>query len=182
MRILFRCGHCKKLAPAWDELIKAYPGSDGRLVAKVDCTAAGKPLCTTHGVKGFPTLKYGDPNDLQDYKGGRDLKALKAHADKLVPVCSPSNLHLCDDAKQAEIAKFQAMDSAALEALVTSKEALLVDADAEHKTKMEAMQKEYAAATAKKDNDIKEIKNSGLDLMRAAEKRQKLPLAGKEEL
>ena len=61
--------------------------------ADVDCTAAGKPLCDSNGVKGFPTIKYGDPADLQDYKGGRDLKSLKAHAEeKLVPMCSPAKL------------------------------------------------------------------------------------------
>ena len=34
------------------------PGGDsGKLVAHVDCTAEGKPLCDANGVKGFPTLK-----------------------------------------------------------------------------------------------------------------------------
>ena len=41
-------------------------------MADVDCTAAGKPLCDSNGIKGFPTIKYGDPSDLQTYEGGRD--------------------------------------------------------------------------------------------------------------
>ena len=32
------------------------------------------------------------------------MNSLKKHADtKLKPSCSPSNLHLCDDAKKAEV-------------------------------------------------------------------------------
>merc|ERR1712072_1677520 len=76
----------------------------GALVGDVDCTAAGKPLCDSNGVKGFPTIKYGDPSALEDYKGGRDYDALKKFADEnLKPMCSPSNLDLCDDEKKAEI-------------------------------------------------------------------------------
>ena len=70
------------MKPAWDKLMDAFADSKTALVADVDCTAAGKPLCDSNGVKGFPTIKYGDPSDLQDYKGGRDLKSLKKHAEE----------------------------------------------------------------------------------------------------
>ena len=66
------------------------------LVADVDCTAGGKPLCDTNGVKGFPTLKYGDPSSLEDYEGGRDETALKKFVSELKHVCSPANMDLCD--------------------------------------------------------------------------------------
>merc|ERR1712217_899056 len=54
-----------------------YSGSTNVLVADVDCTEAGKDLCEKHGVEGFPTIKYGDPDDLKDYQGGRDYDGLK---------------------------------------------------------------------------------------------------------
>ena len=41
-----RCGHCKSMAPAWNELMEEYDGHASALVAKVDCTAGGKDLCT----------------------------------------------------------------------------------------------------------------------------------------
>ena len=82
----------------------AFADSKTALVGDVDCTAAGKPLCDSNGVQGFPTIKWGDPSALEDYQGGRDFDSLKKHAEtKLKPSCSPTNLHLCDDAKKAEV-------------------------------------------------------------------------------
>ena len=60
------------MKPDWDKLMDAFAGSETQLVGDVDCTAAGKPLCDSVGVRGYPTIKWGDPADLQDYNGGRD--------------------------------------------------------------------------------------------------------------
>merc|ERR1719506_1814540 len=88
---------------------------EGALVADVDCTAAGKPLCDQVGVRGYPTIKWGPADDLQDYKGGRDLAALKKFAsENLKAACSPANLDLCDDAKKAEIEKLMTMPASEL--------------------------------------------------------------------
>merc|ERR1719183_1552620 len=100
-----------------------FSDSKSALVADVDCTAAGKPLCDSNGVRGFPTIKYGDPSNLEDYKGGRDFDSLKKFADEnLKPMCSPSNVDLCNDDKKAEIAKFQAMSDDDLSAAIKEKE------------------------------------------------------------
>merc|ERR1712139_410808 len=110
--------------PAWDKLIKKYAGSKTALVADVDCTADGKPLCEEHGVQGFPTIKWGDPSALEDYDGGRDYDDLEKFAEEnLKPMCSPKNLDLCDADKKAEIEKFMKMSSADLEAEIEKKEA-----------------------------------------------------------
>jgi thiol-disulfide isomerase/thioredoxin len=77
-----RCGHCKAIKPDWDKLIADFEGSPDKLVADVDCTAEGEPLCTEFGIQGFPTLKWGDPSDLQDYNGGRSYDDLKQFADE----------------------------------------------------------------------------------------------------
>ena len=51
------CGHCKRLAPAYEEVGKAYENSDDVLIAKVDADA-DKALSKRFGVTGFPTLKF----------------------------------------------------------------------------------------------------------------------------
>ena len=59
------------MKPAWDKLMAEYTDSSTILVGDVDCTADGKSKCEDVGVQGYPTIKYGSPDDLQDYEGGR---------------------------------------------------------------------------------------------------------------
>ncbi|KAF9110446.1 hypothetical protein BGX27_006316 [Mortierella sp. AM989] len=79
------CGHCKNLAPIYEELGQAFDGkSDKVLIAKVDADAH-RELGTRFGIKGFPTLKWfpkGVDGDPEDYSGGRDLDSLAAFVTK----------------------------------------------------------------------------------------------------
>ena len=162
------CGHCKKLKPDWDKLMAEFDGSNGQLVADVDCTAEGKPLCDANGVRGYPTLKWGDPSALEDYQGGRDLESLKTFAsEKLKPMCSPANIDLCDAEKKAEIEKFQAMSDADLEKLIKDKELEQEKVEEDFKELVGELQKQYQDAMAKKDEALAAIKDSGLGMMKA---------------
>merc|ERR1712032_1512985 len=109
------CGHCKKMAPDWEKLSEEWEGNTVGLVAEVDCTAEGKELCETNSVKGFPTLKWGDPSALEDFQ--------KFATENLKPICSPSNLDLCDGEKKATIEKYMAMDTEELEKTIAAEEA-----------------------------------------------------------
>jgi hypothetical protein len=156
------------MKPDWDKLMSEFADSDTQLVADVDCTTEGKPLCEANGVRGYPTIKWGDPAALEDYQGGRDYKTLKAFADeKLKPMCSPANLDLCDDDKKAEINKFMAMSDADLDKLVKDKEDELAAAEEEFKTFVEGLQASYQEGMKKKDDTLEAIKESGLGLMKA---------------
>lgn len=135
------CGHCKKLAPTWKKLMKK--SDDTVLVAKVDCTGDGKPLCDENGVKGFPTLKSGDPQALDDYKGGRDIKSLKAHLKTLKPACSVSNIALCSEDEKAMIEKVRMLGRAEWKKLVKSTEKQRTDAQAAFEKDVEGLQKTY---------------------------------------
>lgn len=167
------------MKPAWDALMAEYKNHKTILVADVDCTAAGKPLCDQVGVRGYPTIKYGDPSDLQDYKGGRDEKALKEFAKGLKPACSPANIDLCDDEKKAQIAMLQAMPVVALEALITEKEKILEDSETLFKTEVEKLQKKYEQLQADKEATANEVKESGLGLIKAVKAAK---ASGKSEL
>merc|ERR1712232_161555 len=176
------CGHCKKLKPDWDKLIDAFLASETALVADVDCTADGKPLCEDHGIRGFPTLKNGDPSALEDYQGGRDFGSLKKFADEnLKPMCSPTNIDLCDAEKKAEIEKIQAMPDADLEAAIAEKVKMVEEAEETFKNGVEALQAQYQKLMENKEETVENIKNSGLGLMKAV-KATKAKKSGSDEL
>lgn len=72
------CGHCKNLAPVYEELATGFQHAAGKVsVAKVDADEH-KSLGKRFGVTGFPTLKWfdGKSDKPEDYKGGRDLESL----------------------------------------------------------------------------------------------------------
>jgi len=169
------------MKPDWDKLMAAFEGSATVIVADVDCTAAGKSKCEEVGVRGYPTIKHGDPNDLQDYKGGRDFDSLKKFAEaNLGPTCGPANLDLCDDAKKADIEKFSKMSAADLEAAIKEKTDAMEKLETDFKAFVDGLQKQYSDANEKKDKDVEEIKNSGLGLMKAVRAHKKSK--DKEEL
>merc|ERR1719326_1222037 len=90
------------------------------LIADVDCTEGGKDLCEKHGVQGFPTIKYGDPDDMKDYQGGRSYDDLKAFAgENLGPQCGPGeNYNLCSDKVKAKIDTYSKMSVDELQAKI----------------------------------------------------------------
>ncbi|THH06424.1 hypothetical protein EW145_g4097 [Phellinidium pouzarii] len=75
------CGHCKNLAPVYEQLADSYAHVKDKLViAKVDADGVGKTLGRQYGVTGFPTLKWfnADGGEPEAYEEGRDLEALSA--------------------------------------------------------------------------------------------------------
>jgi len=156
------------MKPDWDRLMGDFDGSDGKLVADVDCTAAGKPLCDSNGVQGFPTIKYGDPSNLEKYEGGRDYNALKKFADEnLKPVCSPASLELCDAEQKAVIDKYMAMSDAELDAAIKDGDDKISAAEATFKAELDKLQALHKTLTSNKDNQIAAVKASGLSAMKS---------------
>jgi|Transcript_36645 protein disulfide-isomerase A1 len=71
------CGHCKSLAPIWEELGKDTADIEDLVIAKFDATAnevAGLDI------RGYPTLKFypKDNKDGVDYSGDRQLPDFKS--------------------------------------------------------------------------------------------------------
>lgn len=68
------CGHCKALAPKYEEAATELKAKNIPL-AKVDCTVE-EDLCRDHGVDGYPTLKiFRGPDSPEPYKGARQADA-----------------------------------------------------------------------------------------------------------
>ena len=143
-------------------------GNPGQLVADVDCTADGKALCDANGVRGYPTLKYGDPSDLQDYEGGRSFDDLKKFAsENLKPMCSVKNIDLCDATKKAQIEKYLAMPEAELKAAIEAEEKKIEDAEENFKTEVQKLQDAYTKLNEDKEKIVADVKAAGLGLMKS---------------
>ena len=145
------CGHCKKMKPAWDELMEFYKDSKHYLVAEVECTTdEGKPLCAEYGVRGYPTIKYGDPADLQDFKGKREIDALKAFAEEnLKPLCSLVNPDLCSADQKAALDKYKGMDAGALEVEIAAKTKELKEKEAAKTAQVKKLEDEFSEFKSK---------------------------------
>ncbi|KAI5807015.1 disulfide isomerase-like protein [Geopyxis carbonaria] len=105
------CGHCKKLAPVWEELADSYAGrKDHITIAKVDCDEH-KSIGKRFGIQGFPTLKYfdGKGSDPIPYESGRDTESFQkfiaeqAGVKAKVKKALPSNVVVLTDSNFASV-------------------------------------------------------------------------------
>ena len=73
------CGHCKSLAPVYEELALVFAGEADVVIAKVDTTDGdNEELGSQFEVQGFPTIKYfpAGSSEPVDYESARDLDSL----------------------------------------------------------------------------------------------------------
>jgi len=100
------CGHCKNLAPVYEELAQnfAFAKKDKLTIAKVDADRE-KSLGSRFGIQGFPTIKYfdGKSDKPEEYNGGRDLESLTEFLTKKTgikpkkKVAAPSQVEMLND-------------------------------------------------------------------------------------
>ena len=79
------CGHCKKLAPVWDELAAAYKDEPNLVIGKFDATVNEAEDVQ---IQGYPTLIF-YPKDNKEgvkYEGERDLDSIKKWLAEQSPV------------------------------------------------------------------------------------------------
>lgn len=153
------CGHCKKMKPDWDKLMKEFESSKTAVIGDVDCTTE-KDLCSEHGVKGFPTLKWGASlASLESYEGGRDYDSLLNHAkNNLGPSCGPANLDLCSESEAATIKAVMAEDPEALAKELKETDEALKAAEAAFKSGVEELQATYKKLMSEKDEKTAALK------------------------
>ena len=70
------CGHCKKLAPTWDELGKRFSDVENVVIAKMDATANEVDVPGLE-VRGYPTIFFFKGDDKAHpvkYESGREVE------------------------------------------------------------------------------------------------------------
>jgi len=78
------CGHCKSLAPKWEDLGKWAKNKPNLVIAKMDATANDVDVVQ---ISGFPTLKLfkADSEEIVDYDDARELDNMIAFLEKNAP-------------------------------------------------------------------------------------------------
>lgn len=113
------CGHCKALAPEYEEAATTLKEKDIKL-AKIDCTEESD-LCQQFGVEGYPTLKvFRGMDNVTPYKGQRKSAAITSYMIKQsLPAVSVLTTDTLEDFKKADkvviVAYFDASDKASNE-------------------------------------------------------------------
>lgn len=120
-----------------------------------------------NGVKGFPTIKHGDPSALEDYKGARDYNSFANLAKDLKPMCSPTNIQLCDEESKSKIEEFKAMGKETLDSAIKGLEEKIEGFEQTLKSEVEKLQAQYKKLLEEKDEKIAAVKKEGLGLMKA---------------
>jgi len=72
------CGHCKQLAPIYEQLGSELASNPSIVIAKIDATS--NDVSPKLGIRGFPTIKLFPANNKQapiDYEGDRTMDDLK---------------------------------------------------------------------------------------------------------
>jgi len=97
------CGHCKALAPEYEEAATSLKDKEIEL-AKIDCTSE-EELCKSYGVEGYPTLKvFRGKDNVQPYAGPRKADAIISYMTKqgLPSVSLLSNTDALEEFKTAD--------------------------------------------------------------------------------
>jgi hypothetical protein len=134
------------MKPDWDSLGATYADSKTVIIADVDCTADGKPLCEKFGVRGYPTIKFFNPPDEEgeDYKGGRDLAALKKFVESdLGPGCSVDTKENCSAEQLSQLQQYIDMSADERDSKLTSMKKALADAEEAHNELLKKLQAQF---------------------------------------
>lgn len=155
------------MKPAWDQLMEKFDDSKTVVIGDVDCTVH-QELCSKHGVKGYPTIKYGDVNNLETYQGGRSYEDLENFAtESLGPTCGPAHLDLCDADQKKRIEDAIALSDTELDAKIIAKEKSITDAESNFKAGVEKLQATYEKLSKDRDEAVANVKKSGLGMLKS---------------
>ena len=151
------CGHCKKLAPVWDQL--ALDLADNPVaVVEVDCTK-DVDLCKTYGITGYPTVKHGKAPVLEAYEGGRSLEEMTSFVESML--CTYRTPADCSPEQQALIETIGQYTQAEAAEKLAALDEQLASAKKVFETSVSELQEAYNQLTATKKSAEVGVKAAG---------------------
>lgn len=164
------CGHCKKMAPDWEQLAGVYADSNTFEIAEMDCTVeTNQEVCKAQGVKGFPTLKAFPigSDQSEDYKGERTFEGFKAFVEDggLNAVCTSKSKEVCTESDLEELEQLEALGADEVHKRIGDLQQTLEDASTTLETTVKELQSKYKEAqkamedlTAELSGPLKKLK------------------------
>ena len=110
------CGHCMDMKEAWEKLTEDYAGHEKYLVASVNCQTQRQWCRNTFSVKGYPSLRFGNPAHkgilLDEYETKRDYETLSEFATEMFAkpsLCTIDNKENCSSEVNERLATLAAL-------------------------------------------------------------------------
>jgi len=143
-----------------------YETSEDILIADVDCTAEGEQLCTDHEIGGYPTLKFGDPDSLEEYAGMTEFEDLLTFArENLGPSCGPENMELCNDEQKATIEEIKALGLQKIEAKLDEYQKFTTSEEEKFYNEVDKLQEVYDKLVEERDEAVKDAGSKDLIML-----------------
>jgi len=162
------CGHSKALEPKFAKLIAKYDGNPTVTVADVDCEGKGQALCEEQKVTGYPSVRWGSADMLEEYEGEHEEEPMMKFAEEnMKPVCNPENLEPCDPDKRKVFEKYMKMNDKDLDKVIAEFEKLHKEAEDAFDDSVQEQQEHFEELEKKKAEEQEKIKESGLSMMKA---------------
>lgn len=138
-----------------DQLSSAYKDHPLVIIAEVDCQLQSQELCKQQGVKNYPQLKYGPPDNLRFYEGSHRHDDIKQFVhDYLGSSCHPKAPDLCSKKEKREMDRLLNLDFDALLAEIAAKDEEIAQVEAEFAPSFERAERQLATADITREKEM----------------------------
>jgi len=147
------------MKPDWDKLATEFADSKMVVIGDVDCTVH-QGLCSEHGVRGYPTIKYFMGGDPDDYKGGRSLADLKKFAETTLmePACDSNSKDACSPEQLKELEAAMALSADERKSQIETYTAEIKAAEKAHEDLLQSLQAQYKKSQEDTETKVDTLK------------------------